>query len=284
MPNYLDFIDCLEIYHFCYKGYKYDIFNEKEFLEFYRLISFLINNDNDFINLICNEWKINRNNLKNNFLQNEEDDMNINTNTKNKLKNENYFLLDLKNELSKKGVKGLLNIHWNFIIYCSNVAKITLDDFINIMNINNIKISFNELKDIFGYFSNNSKYLDYNRFIRFFKKELNESKLDIVEKIFLSLKYDNSEENEEIPMIVIKNKYKAKRHPEVLKDIKTENEKIQEFKECFDINYDIFNSKQNNNNSGKLVDFDMFANFYEYVSFIYEDDNEFKNLLISTWC
>ena len=244
----------------------------------------MINNDDDFINLICNEWKINRNNLKNNFLQNEEDDMNINTNTKNKLKNENYFLHDLKNELSKKGVKGLLNIHWNFIIYCSNVAKITLDDFINIMNINNIKISFNELKDIFGYFSNNSKYLDYNRFIRFFKKELNESKLDIVEKIFLSLKYDNSEENEEIPMIVIKNKYKAKRHPEVLKDIKTENEKIQEFKECFDINYDIFNSKQNNNNSGKLVDFDMFANFYEYVSFIYEDDNEFKNLLISTWC
>ena len=282
--NYLDLIDCLEIYHFCYKGYKYDIFNEKEFLEFYRLISFLINNDDDFINLICNEWRINRNNLKNNFLQNEEDDMNINTNTKNKLKNENYFLHDLKNELSKKGVKGLLNIHWNFIIYCSNVAKITLDDFINIMNINNIKISFNELKDIFGYFSNNSKYLDYNRFIRFFKKELNESKLDIVEKIFLSLKYDNSEENEEIPMIVIKNKYKAKRHPEVLKDIKTENEKIQEFKECFDINYDIFNSKQNNNNSGKLVDFDMFANFYEYVSFIYEDDNEFKNLLISTWC
>ena len=152
------------------------------------------------------------------------------------------------------------------------------------MNLNHINFTFSEYKDIFNYFSMNSKYLDYNRFIRFFKKELNESKLDIVEKIFLSLKNKNSEENEEIPLYILKNKYKAKEHPDVINGRKTENEKIKEFKECFDINYNIFNTKQNFNNSMKLVDFDMFANFYEYVSFIYEDDNEFKNLLISTWC
>ena len=52
------------------------------------------------------------------------------------------------------------------------------------MNLNHINFTFSEYKDIFNYFSMNSKYLDYNRFIRFFKKELNESKLDIVEKIF----------------------------------------------------------------------------------------------------
>ena len=32
-----------------------------------------------------------------------------------------------------------------------------------------------------------------------------------------------------------------------------------------------------------MVDFDMFANFYEYVSFIYEEDKDFVNLLLSTW-
>ena len=53
--NYLEFIDCLEIFHFCYKGYKFENFNKKEFVEFYRLISFLINDDNDFISLITNE-------------------------------------------------------------------------------------------------------------------------------------------------------------------------------------------------------------------------------------
>ena len=168
--------------------------------------------------------------------------------------------------------------------FCSDVSKVNLNDFVNIMNLNQINFTSNEFKDIFNYFSNISKYLDYNRFIRFFKKELNESKLDIVEKIFLSLKNENSEENEDIPLYLLKIKYKAKRHPDVVKGRKTENEKIKEFKECFDINYNIFNTKQNYNNSMELVDFDMFANFYEYVSFIYEDDNEFKNLLMSTWC
>ena len=166
---------------------------------------------------------------------------------------------------------------------CSDVSKITLNDFINIMNLNHINFTYNEFKDLFNYFSNNSEYLDFNRFIRFFKKELNESKLDRVEKIFWALKYDNSEENEEIPMSLVKNRYTAKRHPDVIGHRKTEDEKINEFKESFDINYNILNSKQNNNNS-TLVDFDTFANFYEYVSFIYENDGEFKDLLISTWC
>ena len=44
----------------------------------------------------------------------------------------NAFLLDLKNILLKKGIKGLLNLHWKFLVYCSNVSKITLNDFINL--------------------------------------------------------------------------------------------------------------------------------------------------------
>ena len=280
--NYLEFIDCLEIYHFCYKGNKYDTLSQKEFVEFYRLISFLINNDNDFINLISNEWRINNNYLNSNFSTKEENG--ITNNNKINFKEENYFLVELKNELIKKGVKGLLNIHWNFLRFCSDVSRITLNDFINIMNLNHINFTSNEFKDIFNYFSNNTKYLDYNRLIRFFKKELNESKLNIVEKIFLSLKYENSEENDEVPLYILKIKKKEKKHPDVIGGRKTEDEKIKEFKECFDINYNIFNTNTNYNNSMKLVDFDMFANFYEYVSFIYEDDNEFKDLLISTWC
>ena len=44
--NYLEFIDCLEIFHFDYKRYKHENFDKKEFVDFYRLISFLINDDN----------------------------------------------------------------------------------------------------------------------------------------------------------------------------------------------------------------------------------------------
>lgn len=277
--NYLEFIDCLEIFHFCYKGYKFENFNKKEFVEFYRLISFLINDDNDFISLITNEWRVNENYFKNNFSFKDE-------NQHSHKKGENYFLLDLKNELVKIGVKGLLNIHYKFLTLCPNISKIKLYDFVNILNLNHINFDPDEFKDLFNYFSidSNNKFLDYTRFIRFFKKELNETKLNIVEKIFLSLQYENSNEEEDVPLNQIKNKYKAKNHPEVVSGIKTENEKIKEFRECFDINYDIFNSRKYLANNEKMVDFDMFANFYEYVSFIYEGDNEFVNLLVSTWC
>ena len=277
--NYLEFIDCLEIFHFCYKGYKFENFNKKEFVEFYRLISFLINDDNDFISLITNEWRVNENYFKNNFSFKDE-------NQHSYKKGENYFLLDLKNELVKIGVKGLLNIHYKFLTLCPNISKIKLNDLVNILNLNHINFDADEFKDLFNYFSidSNNKFLDYTRFIRFFKKELNETKLKIVEKIFLSLQYENSNEEEDVPLNQIKNKYKAKNHPEVVSGIKTENEKIKEFRECFDINYDIFNSRKYLANNEKMVDFDMFANFYEYVSFIYEGDNEFVNLLVSTWC
>ena len=277
--NYLEFIDCLEIFHFCYKGYKFENFNKKEFVEFYRLISFLINDDNDFISLITNEWRVNENYFKNNFSFKDE-------NQHSHKKGENYFLLDLKNELVKIGVKGLLNIHYKFLTLCPNISKITLNDLVNILNLNHINFDPDEFKDLFNYFSidSNNKFLDYTRFIRFFKKELNETKLNIVEKIFLSLQYENSNEEEDVPLNQIKNKYKAKNHPEVVSGIKTENEKIKEFRECFDINYDIINSRKYLANNEKMVDFDMFANFYEYVSFIYEGDNEFVNLLVSTWC
>ena len=277
--NYLEFIDCLEIFHFCYKGYKFENFNKKEFVEFYRLISFLINDDNDFISLITNEWRVNDNYFKNNFSFKDD-------NQHKYKKGENYFLLNLKNELVKIGIKGLLNIHYKFLTLCPNITKIILNDFINILNLNHINFDQDEFKDLFNYFSidSNYKFLDYTRFIRFFKKELNETKLNIVEKIFLSLQYENSNEDEDVPLNQIKNKYKAKNHPEVVSGIKTENEKIKEFRECFDINYDIFNSRKYLANNEKIVDFDMFANFYEYVSFIYEGDNEFVNLLVSTWC
>ena len=277
--NYLEFIDCLEMYHLCYKGFKYDKFDKKEFVEFYRLISFLVNDDEDFISLIKNEWLIDKNELNNHFLTK-------NKNVNRYEKKGNNFLIDLKNELKKIGVKGLLNIHYKFLTFCPNISKISLEDFVNILNLNHINFDNYEFKDIFNYFSinkNNKLYLDYNHFIRFFKKELNETKLNIVEKIFLSFKNDFCDEKEEIPLNLIKNKYKAKRHPDVIIGIKTEEEKIREFRESFDINYNIFNSRLNNENYRKMVDFDMFANFYEYVSFIYEEDKDFVNLLLSTW-
>jgi Ca2+-binding EF-hand superfamily protein len=291
--NNLEFIDCLELYHYCYKSFKSNHFCKKEFIEFYRFISFLIYSDDDFINLISNEWRISPNTM-NNFLMNINDyyfndnkkdnyENNKRTNIYDNTNIKNEFLMDLKNALLKKGIKGLVNLHWKFLVYWSNVSKITLNDFINVLQLEHINFEKKEFEDIFNYFSLKNNYLDYNRFIRFFKRELNDNKLKMVEKIFLSLKYDTGD-NEEIAMNDIKKRYKARRHPEVIIGKKTEDEKIMEFGDSFDINYEITSVEKTNSKIGKFIDFDIFANYYEYVSFIYPDDDDFVNLLISTWC
>ena len=81
-------------------------------------------------------------------------------------------------------------------------------------------------------------------------------------------------------------RYDAKRHPDVLRGKYTEDEKIMEFIDCFNLCYNILridNKEQNNNEEEEYVDFEIFANFYEYVSFIYPRDKEFQNVITSTW-
>ena len=56
--NRLEFEDCLELYNYIYKGNKTEIFNLNYFLEFYKCISFLIQSDDDFIQLLSNEWRV----------------------------------------------------------------------------------------------------------------------------------------------------------------------------------------------------------------------------------
>ena len=55
-----------------------------------------------------------------------------------------------------------------------------------------------------------------------------------------------------------------------------------EFIDCFELNLILLNH-QNNKNNNNFIDFELFANFYEYVAFIYENDKEFEKILESTW-
>ena len=69
--NKNDYENCLELYHYFFKGYKNDIFAENEFIEFYHFISYLIEKDYDFISLLNNEWSLQSNNT-NNEIENEK--------------------------------------------------------------------------------------------------------------------------------------------------------------------------------------------------------------------
>ena len=307
--NRLEFEDCLELYNYIYKGNKNELFSLEYFLEFYKCISFLIQSDEDFNKLISNEWRVPLEYLEtelqeekynytneNNANQNDQIDYEYEKKPKltEKLKNNNYFstqknqnqsLLLLNDSLKSRGLRGILYLHLEFINSCQNLSKITFNDFLNVFEIQHINLPSQDIKNIFNTFisKNNKNYLDFSAFIRNYKRELNENKLSCVEQAFSNL---DTNENDKVPLNIIKKLFKADKHSDVLNGLKKEEEIILEFLDCFNINYEILSldSKINNDiNSQRIIDFEIFANFYEYVSFIYPNDKEFENVINSTW-
>ena len=321
--NRLEFEDCLELYHYVYKGKKLELFSKSDFIEFYKCISFLIYSDIDFMKLISNEWRvpfeyiqneflgptiqnreeINLNNSQNNYINDHKIENNINDNIPKKSKlierlinndfdkenkdveNIQKPLFLLFNILKRRGLRGILYLHLEFINSCKDLSKITIDDFINIMQIQHINLSESDFKNIFNSFSSkkNNNYLDFSAFIRNFKKELNDNKLSSVEQAFTVI---DKKGNDMVPLNFIKKTFKCNNHPEVLNGSKNEEEILLEFLDCFNINYEILNldSKSQISNEGQnIIDFEIFANFYEYVSFIYPNDKDFDNIVRCSW-
>ena len=332
--NKIEFEECLDLFHYIYKGFNNDTFTKNEFFEFYYFISFLIENDENFNSLLNNEWKFNDEN-KNNFnftfgkynqiskpqinqpieenrFYNKNDFTNLDkiqllnkqldnySNNNNNLKNNqinkivnSYQRKENKNrtfnnnndntiekirqKLKARGLRGLLYLHRQFILSCPNINKISFNQFKNILLGQHIILNDSEYSEIYYKYYNNNTFL-LSLFIREFKKKLNEDKLYYVENAYSILDRNG---NEKVPIEYINKCYDAKNHPDVLSGKKNEEEQLLEFIECFEINFDLLNEDNNNNNN--IVDFEIFANFYEYVAFIYNNTKQFGIIIQSTF-
>ena len=333
--NRIDFEECLETFHYSFNGLKNEKINKKEFCEFYYFISFLIYDEDDFVDLISNEWKIHVNyhdlenvkkSINNDIRLKETTEKKYNKNINNINKNE-YQKIDTKKDyrhkkkynisqnqklnkkniipnqeeelyskqsekealslltkkLFKRGLRGILYLYSQFLSLCLDLNKISLNDFILVLKIQHLDLDINSSKKIFNLFSikiGEESFLDFYNFMRTFKKELNEYKLNIVEEAFSKIDIKGEDK---ININVVKMKYNAKNHPDVLNGKYSEDEKIMEFLDCFGLCHNILKLDSEMKNSMDYVDFEIFANFYEYVSFIYPNDRDFEYIVKSTW-
>ena len=311
--NRNEFEECLETFHYSFNGLKNEKINKNEFCDFYYFISFLIVDEDDFVELISNEWKIN---ISNNQIldninkidknKNEYNQENIKDtrHIKNKikeispLKNENYnelysneaqkyALCLLTNKLLKRGIRGVLYLYSQFLSLYPSLDKITFNDFVFVLKIQHLDLDIDSMKKIFNMFTvkqNEKLYLDFYSFMRTYKKELNEKKLNAVEEAFSRI---DSKGEDKVSINTIKMKYNAAKHPSVIIGKCTEDEKVMEFLDCFGLCYNILkldsNFKNDDFNNNEYVDFEIFANFYEYVSFIYPRDSDFERVVKATW-
>ena len=327
--NRNEFEDCLETFHYSYNGLKDEKIEKKEFCEFYYFISFLILEEDYFIELISNEWRIHINyqdfekvNQKKYIENNEKIEIKPNKNIdelkmdnikdKRHKKNKNFLqkknnnqtkkiinndeliysklsekeaLSILTNKLLKRGLRGILYLYSQFLSLCPNLDKISFNDFVLVLKIQHINLDINSTKKIFNMFKiikGEESFLDFYSFMRTYKKELNEYKLNIVEEAFGKI---DSKGEEKVSLNVIKMNYNASKHPDVLNGKYSEDGKIMEFLDCFGLCYEILKLDSNikNGNDEQYVDFEIFANFYEYVSFIYPKDRDFEYVVRSTW-
>ena len=320
--NRNEFEECLETFHYSFNGLKNEKINKNEFCDFYYFISFLIEDEDDFVELISNEWKINISNNqildninkidknKNEYNQeNIKDTRHIKNNLIKKidikeakeispLKNENYnelysneaqkyALCLLTNKLLKRGIRGVLYLYSQFLSLYPSLDKITFNDFVFVLKIQHLDLDIESMKKIFNMFTvkqNEKLYLDFYSFMRTYKKELNEKKLNAVEEAFSRI---DSKGEDKVSINTIKMKYNAAKHPSVIIGKCTEDEKVMEFLDCFGLCYNILkldsNFKNDDCNNNEYVDFEIFANFYEYVSFIYPRDSDFERVVKATW-
>ena len=237
------------------------------------------NNESNINNYDYNDYNINKNNNKKPLNREDfEEEYSINDE-----KQKDLSLLT--NILKRRGLRGILYLYSQFLSFCQNVNKINFNDFNLVLKIQHIDLDINTIKKIFNLFSikdnnNNELYLDFYSFIRTYKKELNENKLNAVEQAFGLI---DQKGEDMVPLDIIKMKYNPKKHPDVLSGKYTEDEKFLEFVDCFNLCYNILKMDKKEDEKEEYVNFEMFANFYEYVSFIYPRDRDFQYVVNSTW-
>ena len=309
----IEFEECLDLFHFGYKSLKGFRFTREELIEFYSFISLLVNNDDEFIELMENEFRprylenVNSNNSRNAKVNNnnkqqlistlpieniplQQDIQNVNYENKsstqqlksgnkpidvnnNENDNTNEILGIIEDKLKLRGIRGLMYLHNQFITSCSDLNKITFDEFIKVLQLQHILMDMEDYETLYKQFQRKDQTFDVFKFIRIFKRELNKYKLKAVEKAF-DLIDVNKKEHIDIESLMLQ--FTGDNHPEVVEGRKNCEEIVLEFYDTFRLNQLLLASED-------FVNFEIFANYYEYVAFVYSNDNLFSDVVKSNW-
>ena len=175
-----------------------------------------------------------------------------------------------------------MNLHKEFIFSCDNLSLIYFNDLYKIFANQRLDLTNEEIKKIFNLFkfSEKKETFNFTKFIRVFKKILNKERLNIIQIAFQKLDIN---QNNSVDISEIKKKFNCKNDERMIKGIKNEEEILCEFIDCFDLNFFLLYQNQNNNNIKTNINFEEFGNFYEYVSFIYDNDQDFIKLINNSW-
>ena len=209
-------------------------------------------------------------NEKGNEEQNENDE---------ELDHVDELILRIRNRLSKKGLKNLINMEGRFReLDENNEQEIDLNKFKQICHEFDFGINNEDIEELFISFDKDEKgTINYDDFIRILRGELNEKRKDLVQNIFKHLDIDK---RGELTIDELLNIYNPKQSLEYLEQKKSEDEAMRIFEESLKGNHKYLNGDEGDT---KPVDIEEFEDFYESVSIMIPSDELFRDIVLRTW-
>ena len=307
---YTEFMDTFKANHILKSGPRSKRVTFEEFLDYYNNISMTINDDDQFVFLIQNAWKLNPytySRPKPTNLDEEDKLSNSNTNLSNnninnfrnrdfhstqvplgqitkeekvekapiKINKSNEIIEKLRNIIAKRGSRGIMSIRREFMIADGDNNKtVNIDTFKKFCRDYRIGLDDNEINILFAELdSNKNGVIDYQEFLKGVIGEMNERRKKIILQAFKVL--DKTGKGV-VDLDDIRNNYNAKMHPDVLNGKKTEEEVLAEFLDTFEYQFSLLNDEKENENK---ISFEEFLDYYNNISLGIKDDDYFEEMI-----
>ena len=303
---YTEFMETFQANHLLKAGPRTKRVTYEEFLDYYNNISMSIKDDDQFVFLIQNAWKLNPNtysrpgqNRKD--LNNFEDEKEVN-NYRNRdfyssqvqfganepeEQNKNEIKLDkslpviekLRKIIARRGSRGIMSIRREFMIADNDNNKtIDINEFKKFCHDYRIPLTENEIQILFKELDiNKNGKIDYEEFLRGVVGEMNDRRRKIVLQVF---KIFDKSQNGVIEMDDIRDSYNAKLHPEVRSGKKNEEEVLAEFLDTFEYQFSLLNDGKTKD--GKIT-MEEFLEYYNNISMSIKDDDYFEEMIKSVY-
>ena len=145
-------------------------------------------------------------------------------------------------------------------------------------NFNDFKNWYEKTEAIFKMFDvNNSGSIDYNEFIRQIVGKMNIRRESIATRAFTLMDLNGSGSLE---ISDIKQRYNAKKHPDVLLGRKSEDDVLYEFLDTFEAHYAMLHPTENKDRQISLPEW---LEYYNNVSCNIENDEYFEAMMVNAY-
>ncbi len=190
----------------------------------------------------------------------------------------NQLIQLFRDKIRSRGIRGIIGLQKLFAIMDDDGSKnISLYEFSKACKDFKVGINEENVPLIFDMFdTNHDGTLNIDEFLMAIRGQMNDFRRSVVEQAFNKLDING---NGFVEVDDIKNKYNARRHPDVVQGKKTEEQVLMDFIETFEIHHGI----RTRDPRDYRITLDEFLEYYDNVSASIDSDEYFALMINNSW-